>query len=182
MTEVDVNDKTIKSYAVRHYKFDPVTNHFQWFHIKAFDNEHEMSELLESIWKELEERRLKGEFHLKEHVAGSIYDPKWVGTRPVIKLFEQGMTFASRSEARRLLKGFEKFPEAELDFSQVDSVGQAFVDEVFRVWAIDHPDQKFIPINMNPVVEFMINRGSNPSFWSESGQSNAFIKAGEVVQ
>lgn len=87
---------------------------------------------------------------------------EWVRTRPVIKLFEQGMTFASRSEARRLLKGLEKFPEVELDFSQVDSIGQAFVDEVFRVWAIDHPDQKFFPINMNPVVEFMVNRGSNP--------------------
>ena len=76
MAEVDVNDKTIESYAVRHHKFDPVTNHFRWFLIKAFDNEGEMAELLESMFRELEERRLKGESHWKEQVAGSINDPE----------------------------------------------------------------------------------------------------------
>ena len=91
VAEVDVRDKTIKSYCVRHHKFDSVTNHFRWFDIKAFDNENEMTELLEIMGKELEERRLRGESHPKEQVAGSIYDPErivknglgWTAHRPL---------------------------------------------------------------------------------------------------
>ncbi|MDP1719405.1 MAG: DUF4325 domain-containing protein [Candidatus Nanopelagicaceae bacterium] len=84
----------------------------------------------------------------------------FVRTRPTVKLFETGMTFVSRSEARRLLVGLGKFSEIELDFEKVDAVGQGFVDEIFRVWASDNLDKKIIPINMNDAVSFMVNRGS----------------------
>ena len=80
-------------------------------------------------------------------------------SKPVIKLFETGMTFLSRSEARRLSVGLEKFTEVYLDFSKVRSVGQGFVDEIFRVWAAQHPEITLIPIKMNPAVEFMVERG-----------------------
>jgi len=39
----------------------------------------------------------------------------------------------SRSQAKRLLMGLEKFNTIILDFKGVVSVGQAFVDQVFRV-------------------------------------------------
>lgn len=86
-------------------------------------------------------------------------DYQFVRTRPTVKLFETGMTFVSRSEARRLLNGLGKFNEIELDFEKVDAVGQGFVDEIFRVWASDNLDKKVIPINMNDAVSFMVNRG-----------------------
>lgn len=78
MAEVDAKNKIIESYSVRHHKFDPETNHFRWFLIKAFDNELEMNSLLETMVKDLDARRRSGESHPKEQVVGSIYNPKEV--------------------------------------------------------------------------------------------------------
>lgn len=86
-------------------------------------------------------------------------DHEFTRSRPVIKLFSIGVDFVSRSEAKRLLTGMEKFTEVELDFGGVNSVGQGFVDEVFRVWPSSHPGTELTPTNMNPAVEFMVNRG-----------------------
>lgn len=80
-------------------------------------------------------------------------------SQPVIKLFEIGTEFVSRSEAKRLLEGMDSFEEITLDFRDVALVGQGFVDEVFRVWAKAHPDILLHPINMNEAVEFMVDRG-----------------------
>lgn len=85
-------------------------------------------------------------------------DSAFTRSRPVIKLFGLGVTFVSRSEAKRLLGGLEKFTEVELDFTGVDTVGQGFVDEVFRVWPQIHPDTALSSTGMNPAVEFMIKR------------------------
>lgn len=85
-------------------------------------------------------------------------DHEFYASQPTIKLFETGLSFLSRSEARRLTAGFEKFSEIRLDFAKVESVGQGFTDEVFRVWSNEHPSIKLIPIRMNEAVEFMVNR------------------------
>ncbi len=76
MAEIDPVNETVTSYLVRHHKFDPETNHFRWFVFKAFDNELEMTLLLETLWKDLESRRLKGESHPKEQIAGQINNPE----------------------------------------------------------------------------------------------------------
>ncbi len=68
-------------------------------------------------------------------------------------------TYISRSQARRLLLGLDKFKSVILDFSQVRSVGQGFVDEVFRVYKNTHPEVKIAYTNANEDVEFMIRRG-----------------------
>lgn len=87
-------------------------------------------------------------------------DLKFVRTRPVVKLFEVGTIFVSRSEARRLLDGLATdFDTVEVDFSGVSDVGQGFVDELLRVWPNTHPGKTVIPTNMNPAVEFMVQRG-----------------------
>jgi hypothetical protein len=85
-------------------------------------------------------------------------DHEFYASQPTIKLFETGLTFLSRSEARRLTTGFEEFSEIRLDFAKVESVGQGFTDEIFRVWAKDHPRIELIPLHMNEAVEFMVNR------------------------
>ena len=77
MPEVDPADKTIASYLVRHHRFDPETNHFRWFILKAFDNEGEMNQLLESLWSDLEARKIAGSASPKEQIAGQINDPEW---------------------------------------------------------------------------------------------------------
>lgn len=65
----------------------------------------------------------------------------------------------SRSQAKRLLMGLEKFKTVILDFKNVQSVGQAFVDEVFRVYQNEHPHIKIIWANANAEVESMIKTG-----------------------
>lgn len=87
-------------------------------------------------------------------------DHAFVRTRPVVKLFEIGTTFVSRSEARRLLNGLAaSFDTVEVDFSGVADVGQGFVDELLRVWPAAHPGKAVIPVHMNAAVEFMVERG-----------------------
>lgn len=91
-------------------------------------------------------------------------DHAFVRTRPVVKLFEIGTVFVSRSEARRLLDGLEAdFDTVEVDFTGVTDVGQGFVDELLRVWPAAHPGKSVTPTNMNPAVEFMVRRGLSRS-------------------
>lgn len=75
-----------------------------------------------------------------------------------LRLFQQGDRFVSRSEAKRLGSRLERFREAVIDFEGVTQVGQGFVDELFRVWAADHPETRLTPINMSPVVERFVRR------------------------
>jgi anti-sigma regulatory factor (Ser/Thr protein kinase) len=75
-----------------------------------------------------------------------------------VDLFTRQDQLISRSEARRLASRLEEFEIATLDFSGVDAVGQGFADELFRVWAADHPEVELRPVNMAPAVEQMIRR------------------------
>jgi anti-sigma regulatory factor (Ser/Thr protein kinase)/biotin operon repressor len=64
----------------------------------------------------------------------------------------------SRSQARRLLARFDKFKEVVLDFTGVNSIGQAFADEIFRVFSLSHPNITLRWKNANDKVLQMINR------------------------
>jgi anti-sigma regulatory factor (Ser/Thr protein kinase) len=83
---------------------------------------------------------------------------EFMRTRTVVRLFEIGVEFVSRSEARRLIRGLDRFREVVVDFDRVASVGQGFADEVFRVFAGAHPNVRLVPVNMAPTVEFMVQR------------------------
>lgn len=80
-------------------------------------------------------------------------------TEVKIKLYTIGRACISRSQARRVLSGLEKFKKVILDFGNVGTVGQAFVDEVFRRFAGQYPGVEMEPINMNKSVKFMVDRG-----------------------
>lgn len=85
-------------------------------------------------------------------------DHEFDRTRTVVKLFAIGTDFVSRSEARRLLHGLERFREVVLDFGGVAAVGQGFADEVFRVWSREHATTGLIAERMTPEVAFMVER------------------------
>ena len=78
----------------------------------------------------------------------------------VVKLFEHGREFVSRSEARRLLHGLEKFRVVTLDFKGVKGIGQGFADEVFRVWPSAHRQVELKPVRMAAPVSFMVRRAT----------------------
>src|SRR5262249_21771604 len=64
----------------------------------------------------------------------------------------------SRSQARRVLSRFNKFSEVMLDFKNVPRIGQAFADEVFRVFRKEHPEVAIIPVRYSAEVKDTINR------------------------
>jgi anti-sigma regulatory factor (Ser/Thr protein kinase) len=95
---------------------------------------------------------------LEDLYARYVHDFEFDTSRIVVKLFKYGVRFVSRSEAKRLLVGLEKFREVILDFAGVEGVGQGFADEVFRVWARQHPETKLSPESMAEPVAFMVER------------------------
>lgn len=67
-------------------------------------------------------------------------------------------SLVSRSQAKRLLQRVEHFRHVVLDFAEVARVGQAFADEIFRVFANAHPEVELLPVNALPEVQQMIRR------------------------
>jgi len=67
----------------------------------------------------------------------------------------------SRSQARRILSGLELFKVVTLDFNNINSIGQAFADEIFRVFPNMNPNTEIIAQNANEEVQYMINRAIN---------------------
>ena len=80
-------------------------------------------------------------------------------TEILVKLYTMGTIYVSRSQARRIMDGLDrKFKVIVLDFDKVPTVGQAFSDEIFRVFKLKNPDIEVKAVNMNEAVEFMIGR------------------------
>jgi anti-sigma regulatory factor (Ser/Thr protein kinase) len=77
---------------------------------------------------------------------------------PVCLAQHEGEKLVSRSQAKRVAHRFERFKKVELDFQGVAEIGQAFADEIFRVFAAEHPDIRLTPKNMSPAVDNMIRR------------------------
>ncbi len=68
----------------------------------------------------------------------------------------EGEQLISRSQARRVLARAEKFSELFLDFKDIKMIGQAFADEIFRVFPKSHPETRIVHIGTNKEVEKMI--------------------------
>jgi anti-sigma regulatory factor (Ser/Thr protein kinase) len=83
------------------------------------------------------------------------FEYRFEKTRVQVKLFKGDCI--SRSEARRLLTGLDRFREITLDFKGVKSIGQGFADEVFRVFRNAHPDILIKSENLSPSLEPIIH-------------------------
>lgn len=79
-------------------------------------------------------------------------------TEVYIKLYTIGGVYISRSQARRVLSGLDKFKAVVLDYDKVPVIGQAFADEIYRVFRNKRPDIKIESVNMQEGVKFMVNR------------------------
>ena len=78
-----------------------------------------------------------------------------------VKLYTMGGVHISRSQARRILSGLDKFKIILLDFEDVPVVGQAFADEIYRVFQNTHPIIEIKEENMSEGVRFMVERAKN---------------------
>jgi hypothetical protein len=64
----------------------------------------------------------------------------------------------SRSQAKRVILRFDRFKYVELDFTGVESIGQAFADEIFRVYARAHPQITISCSHATPEIQQMVVR------------------------
>lgn len=67
----------------------------------------------------------------------------------------------SRSQAKRVLVRIDRFKIVIFDFKGVDMIGQAFADEIFRVFSKQYPDIELLHVNMSKEVEQMISRAKS---------------------
>lgn len=93
-----------------------------------------------------------------EYTAGE-GDYGFTRTKVPVLLAQYGdENLVSRSQARRVLARFERFREIVLDFHGVTLIGQAFADEIFRVFRQAHPEINLTWQNANLEIEKMIRR------------------------
>ncbi len=81
---------------------------------------------------------------------------------PVRLALYEGVQLVSRSQAKRIMNRIERFTSVILDFEGVDTVGRSFVDEIFRVFARNHPAITITPFNMSPEVQQEVARVAGP--------------------
>jgi biotin operon repressor len=67
----------------------------------------------------------------------------------------------SRSQARRVVARVELFKVVIFDFKGVPTIGQAFADEIFRVFAQEHPGMELYASNTNSEIRRMIARAKS---------------------
>lgn len=76
-----------------------------------------------------------------------------------VKLAQYGNDkLISRSQAKRVLARVELFKIVIFSFEGVESIGQAFADEIFRVFAQRHPEIELLTMKANSEVKRMIER------------------------
>ncbi len=64
----------------------------------------------------------------------------------------------SRSQAKRVMKGMERFNLVEVDFTGVETIGQGFADEMFRVWQSFHQETMIKPTHASDRIKKLISR------------------------
>lgn len=120
--------------------------------------EHELSSKGTLIWMKLHNhtaRKIKKIFD--QYTSGEDYG--FNKTIVPVKLAQYGNDkLISRSQAKRLLARIELFKAVIFDFNDVDYIGQAFADEIFRVFANQHPGIELIPMHANSEISQMIER------------------------
>jgi hypothetical protein len=67
-----------------------------------------------------------------------------------------GMALDSRAQAKRVAARLQQFKRAEVDFTGIPEIGHGYADELFRVFALEHPGVQLVPMNMQPRVEALV--------------------------
>jgi anti-sigma regulatory factor (Ser/Thr protein kinase) len=99
-----------------------------------------------------------------DHFAADPEDYGFTKTVVPVKLARQGAEqLISRSQAKRLLARLDRFRTVILDFDGVDTIGRAFADEIFRVFASANPGTLILHVNANADVERLIEVAKNVS-------------------
>lgn len=119
--------------------------------------ERELPKTGTSVFMSLQNQSLRSDQEVFERFASEKDDYGFTKTVVPVRLARHGAeNLISRSQAKRLLCRVDRFKTVILDFEDVDSIGRAFADEIFRVFERSHPSILLIPINTVKNVKKMI--------------------------
>ncbi|MFY9574617.1 MAG: DUF4325 domain-containing protein, partial [Blastocatellia bacterium] len=100
-----------------------------------------------SVWLKLNNHTARTTKKIFDHFASG-EDYGFTKTVVPVRLAQYGSDkLISRSQAKRLLSRVELFKTVIFDFSEVESIGQAFADEIFRVFHLTNPNIDLFSIN-----------------------------------
>jgi anti-sigma regulatory factor (Ser/Thr protein kinase) len=115
-----------------------------------------------AVWMKLKNTSDRSRKKVFDAYASPENDYAFSKTVVPVKMAEQSPNdLISRSQAKRLLLRIDRFRTVVLDFQKVNQIGQAFADEIFRVFALSHPGIDVQFINANEEVLKMIRRAQN---------------------
>jgi hypothetical protein len=119
--------------------------------------ERELPDTGTSVFMSLANQSQRTDQEVFELFASEEEDYGFTKTIVPVRLVRHGVeNLVSRSQAKRLLSRVDRFKTVILDFQDVDSIGRAFADEIFRVFDRNHPSILLISINTVPQVEKMM--------------------------
>lgn len=111
-----------------------------------------------TVWMSLPNRTTRTTKKIfDQYVSGEDYDFSRTVVPVVLAQYAQD-PLISRSQAKRVLARVELFRTVVFDFSGVATIGQAFADEIFRVFALAHPAIELLFIHVNAEIRRMIAR------------------------
>ena len=111
------------------------------------------------VWMKLYNHTARTTRKIFDHYTSDDGDFTFSKTVVPVKLTKYGDdNLISRSQAKRLLSRIELFKKVILDFNEVPTIGQAFADEIFRVFTKAHPEVEIVAIKANSEVKKMIDR------------------------
>jgi len=96
-----------------------------------------------------------------DEFAGEQFGLKFEKTRVFVSLGKVDKILSSRSEARRILLGCNKFSEIEFDFKNVRGIGQGFAHEIFTVFASENRNKKLVVKNTDKNILAMIKHSTS---------------------
>lgn len=112
---------------------------------------------------ELNSTRSPNDVYLKYFEPSEVGSDAFHTTEIPVRLAKLSSELVSRSQAKWVMDRATQFKTVILDFEGVLHVGQAFVEEVFRVFACKHPHIRIQTIGVAPEVGRMLSLFGGPS-------------------
>ncbi|HMN44978.1 MAG TPA: DUF4325 domain-containing protein [Povalibacter sp.] len=114
-----------------------------------------------TVWMELSNHTARSSAKVYAKFASATGEHDFGKTIVPVDLARYGdENLVSRSQAKRVLARVDMFKVVIFDFAHVPAIGQAFADEIFRVFALQHPLIEIHAINANAEVRSMIERAT----------------------
>lgn len=142
-------------------RFDPhETNQplapFDWIDTVNCLKPHEVRTVLRMAIA-LNSTRTANDVYLKYFEPSEVGSEAFHTTEIPVRLAQLSSELVSRSQAKWVMERATQFKTVILDFEGVVHVGQAFVDEVFRVFALAHPHIQIKTMGLAPEVAAMLS-------------------------